>query len=45
MEDAYEEGYSAFCSGDTDDLNPYDVNDAQHEDWLHGWEDAEHYEE
>lgn len=37
----YDEGQAAYCAGDSAELNPYDVNDAQYDDWEAGWEDAQ----
>jgi len=34
---AYEEGREAFYRGDDIDTNPYDDQDAQHDEWEEGY--------
>ena len=37
MSDAYNEGYRAFDLDAEPEQNPYDENDAQHDEWEDGW--------
>lgn len=39
--DPWEEGYAAYTAGDPKSMNPYDVNDAQFDDW----DDGAYYEQ
>ena len=41
MSDAYEQGQEAFRRGDTPDMNPFDENDGQHDEWYDGYVDAD----
>lgn len=41
---AHEEGYEAFQRGDMPEMTPYDVMDAQHEEWVLGYMHADCYE-
>jgi len=41
MTDANELGRAAYLRGDDISLNPYDVRDAQHDEWDDGYEQEE----
>ncbi len=37
MSDAWQLGYDAYLRGDDIDMNPYDEQDARHDEWDDGY--------